>query len=68
MIIYTKYKEDFFVFSFIIYKCISINIFNVYKIMFEFILLFVYCNLIIYISILYYIYEIMFEFILLFLK
>lgn len=68
MITYTKYKEDFFVSSFTIYKCTSTNTLNVHKIMFEFILLFVYCNLTIHTSTPYYIHEIMFEPISLFLK
>lgn len=70
MITYTKYKEDFFVSSFTIHKCTSTNTLNVHKIMFESILLFVYCNLTIHVhtSTPYYIHEIMFEPISLFLK
>lgn len=70
MIMYTKYKEDFFVSSFTVHKCTSTNTLNVHKIMFESILLFVYCNLTIHTgtSTPYYIQEIMFEPISLFLK
>lgn len=54
--------------SFTVHKCTSTNTLNVLKIMFESILLFVYCNLTIHISTPFYIHEIMFESISLFLK